>query len=120
MWRLFQKIFRWLVANEGKLTVALDISVTDELRQEGIAREFVNRIQNRRKEIGLEVTDRIQVKIKRHADIESAVNNFGERIIKTQTLANSLELVDELQGENAVEVVLDDTIRTLIMVVKNL
>jgi len=93
--------------------------VNDELRQEGIAREFVNRIQNLRKEIGLEVTDRIQVKIKKHADIISAVENFGERIIKTQTLANTLELVDELPREKAVEVVLDETIKTLIMVEKN-
>jgi len=108
----------WLVANEGRLTVALDITITDELRQEGIAREFVNRIQNLRKEIGLEVTDKILIRIVKHADILPAVKNFG-KYIGMQTLANSLELVDELPKDKAVEVILDDTIKTFIMVEKN-
>ncbi len=108
-----------LVANEGRLTVALDVTLTDELRQEGIARELVNRIQNIRKNMGLEVTDRIQIRIKRHKDIVSAVNNFGDKIIKVQTLANSLELVDELPDNKEDEVILDDTIKTFILVEKN-
>ena len=56
----------WLVANEGKLTVALDVNITQELKDEGYAREFVNRIQNMRKESGFEVTDKIAVEIQRH------------------------------------------------------
>ncbi len=108
----------WLVANEGRLTVALDITLTDELRQEGIAREFVNRIQNLRKEIGLDVTDKIQVIIVKQNDILPAVKNYG-KYIGMQTLASSLELVDELPKDQAVEVILDDTIKTFIMVKKN-
>ena len=108
----------WLVANEGKLTVALDVTLTDELRQEGIAREFINRIQNLRKDIGLEVTDKIQVRIAKHSGIDTAVENF-RKYIGTQTLASSLELVDELPGDKAVEVVLDDTMKTYITVDKS-
>ena len=108
-----------LVANEGRLTVALDVTLTDELRQEGIAREFVNRIQNIRKKMGLEVTDRIHIRIKKHKDIVSAVNNFGDKLIKAQTLANTLEMVDELPENKENEIELDDTIKTFIMVEKN-
>ena len=62
----------WLVASEGKLTVALDVNITQELKDEGIAREFVNRIQNIRKESGFEVTDKIAVEIQRHDADQSA------------------------------------------------
>ena len=65
----------WLVASEGRLTVALDLNITQELKDEGIAREFVNRIQNLRKESGFEVTDKIAVEIQRHELIDSAVAN---------------------------------------------
>ena len=61
----------WLVANEGKLTVALDVNITQELKDEGIAREFVNRIQNIRKDSGFEVTDKIAVEIQNHEVINS-------------------------------------------------
>ena len=109
----------WLVANEGKLTVALDVTLTDELRQEGIAREFINRIQNLRKDIGLEVTDKIQVRIAKHSGIDTAVENF-RKYIGTQTLASSLELVDELpRDKKPHEIVLDDTIKTSITVDKS-
>jgi isoleucyl-tRNA synthetase len=108
----------WLVANDGQITVALDITITDELRQEGIAREFVNRIQNLRKEVGLQVTDKILIRIVKHNDIIPAVENFG-KYIGMQTLANSLELVDELPKDKAVEVILDDTIKTFILIEKN-
>jgi isoleucyl-tRNA synthetase len=107
----------WLVANEGKLTVALDVEPTPELRQEGIAREFVNRIQNLRKDKGLEVTDKIRVKIVRHAEIDKAVENFG-RYIGEQTLAERVELVTENDVNRAEEVNLDDEIRTLIQIDK--
>jgi isoleucyl-tRNA synthetase len=83
----------WLVANEGALTVALEVELTDELRQEGMAREMVNRIQNLRKESGLEITDRIKATITPRAEVESAVNSFGE-YIKTQVLADDIIIAD--------------------------
>ena len=89
----------WLVANEGKLTVALDITVTDELLREGIARELVNRIQNIRKTNGYEITDKILVEIQRNENINAAVEAFAD-YIATQTLATKVALVDAV--ENAV------------------
>ncbi len=85
----------WLVANEGKLTVALDITVTDSLLREGIARELVNRIQNIRKSNGYEIVDKISVEIENRDEIEASVNEFAG-YIATQTLANSVTLVEEL------------------------
>lgn len=82
----------WLVANEGKLTVALDITVTDALVREGIARELVNRIQNIRKSNGFEITDKIVVEIESRHEIADAVNEYAS-YIATQTLANSVKLV---------------------------
>ena len=79
----------WLVANEGNLTVALEVELTEELKNEGMARELINRIQNIRKESGLEITDRIQITLAPHAEVETAVNGFGE-YIKTQVLADSI------------------------------
>ncbi|MCD4768683.1 MAG: DUF5915 domain-containing protein, partial [Bacteroidales bacterium] len=81
----------WLVANEGQLTVALDVTVTDELRLEGIAREFVNRIQNLRKESGFDFTDKIHVSIEKLAEIEEAVKTHTD-YIGSQTLADNIEL----------------------------
>ena len=85
----------WLVANEGTLTIALDITVTEELRQEGIARELVNRIQNLRKSSGYEITDKIAIKIEQHEEINAAVDTFNT-YIASQVLAISLELVNNL------------------------
>ena len=79
----------WLVASEGRLTVALDVTLTDDLRREGIARELINRIQNLRKESGLEVTDRIRVVIAKSAEIEDALAAYG-RYLCEQTLTESL------------------------------
>ncbi|HCC71610.1 MAG TPA: isoleucine--tRNA ligase, partial [Bacteroidales bacterium] len=81
----------WLVANEGTLTVALDVTVTDELKQEGIAREFVNRIQNLRKESGFDVTDKIHVSIENLEEIAGAVKKHSG-YISSQTLADHIEL----------------------------
>jgi isoleucyl-tRNA synthetase len=81
----------WLVANEGTLTVALDVTVSDELRLEGIAREFVNRIQNLRKESGFDVTDKISVWIEKIDEIEEAVRIHSD-YIGSQTLADSIDL----------------------------
>ena len=83
----------WLVGNEGNLTVALDITLTDELRNEGMARELVNRIQNLRKKGGLEITDRIHVEIQPEETITKAIKGFGEYVSR-QVLADEIRLVD--------------------------
>ena len=97
----------WLVASEGKLTVALDITVTDELRKEGVARELVNRIQNIRKDSGLEVTDKITVEIEAKELVEGAVAEFGD-YIGSQTLAASVKCSAEPQGAFVVESDIDE------------
>ena len=79
----------WLVANEGNLTVALDVELTDELRNEGMARELINRIQNLRKDSGLEIVDRIHVTIAENDQVVAAVNAFAD-YIKGQVLADSI------------------------------
>lgn len=81
----------WLVANAGKLTVALDITITDSLRKEGAARELVNRIQNIRKSSGFEITDRISIKIADNEQVRDAVSDYRE-YIASQVLADSIEL----------------------------
>ena len=85
----------WQVANLGNLTVALDVTLTEELKQEGISRELVNRIQNLRKELGFEVTDKIRVRIKEHPYISEALKN-NLSYICAEILADSLELVKDL------------------------
>jgi isoleucyl-tRNA synthetase len=87
----------WLVANEGNLTVALDVTVTEELRREGIARELVNRIQNIRKSSGFEITDKIQITLSKNANTDEAVQQYNEYICN-QVLATSLELADTVEG----------------------
>ncbi len=87
----------WLVANEGAITVALDINITDELRKEGVARELINRIQNIRKESGFDVTDKIQVLIERHELINDAIG-IHDKYIGSQTLADTVLLVDKLEN----------------------
>ncbi len=91
----------WIVATEGNYTVALDETISSTLKNEGIAREFVNRIQNLRKESGLEVTDRIELKIKSDDKINLAIND-NLNYICSETLANSLDLVEEVKGEKLV------------------
>ena len=95
----------WLVANEGNITVALDITVTEELKQEGIARELVNRIQNMRKSGGLEITDKICVTIEKNKETDKAVEVYGEYIAK-QVLANSIAVSDTMP-ENATDIDFD-------------
>lgn len=109
-----QDIEGWLVANSNGITVALDISISEELHQEGIARELVNRIQNIRKDSGFEVTDKIKVRIQRNGDIETAVLN-NEAYIKSETLTDLLEFEDELEGGVAIEF---DEIKTRIAINK--
>ncbi len=97
-----QDIEGWLVANSNGITVALDISISEELHQEGIARELVNRIQNIRKDSGFEVTDKIKVQIQRNGDLETAVLN-NEAYIKSETLTDILVFVDDLESGVAIE-----------------
>ena len=108
----------WQVINEGKLTVALDVTISDDLREEGIAREFINRIQNLRKEMGYEVTDRIDLKVLEHASIRSSLINNKDYIC-AETLAENLELVDRLDGEDVVNVEVDVDIHTRISIKKH-
>ena len=97
----------WLVASEGKLTVALDITLTDELRAEGVARELINRIQNLRKDSGFEVTDRIRVAIERKAAVADAVERHADYIAQ-QTLAVEVATADAPAGETVAECEVDD------------
>ncbi len=107
----------WLVANEGNLTVALDITVTDELRREGVARELVNRIQNIRKTSGFDITDKIDVYIASNEETDQAVKEYRDYMSR-QVLANTFEIVDTLSGEGVSE--LDfDTFKVNIKIVKS-
>ncbi len=87
----------WLVATEGRLTVALDITVTEELKREGVARELINRIQNIRKESGFEVTDRVKVVIEDKPLVKGAVADFAD-YIASQTLALEVRLAPAAEG----------------------
>ncbi len=92
----------WLVQNNGVLTIALDIELTPELIEEGIARELINRLQNLRKSSGLDITDRIRVEIVRNDAVNDAVEHCSE-YIASQVLANSITLVDSLHDGTAIE-----------------
>jgi isoleucyl-tRNA synthetase len=95
----------WLVANEGNITVALDITVTDDLRREGIARELVNRIQNLRKSNGFEITDKIDLKITGDSQIKDAVDVYKD-YIAGQVLAANIEWIDNIDSPTKLD--LDD------------
>ena len=109
-----QDIEGWLVANSNGITVALDITISDELRQEGIARELVNRIQNIRKDSGFEVTDTIKVQLKRNGILEEAILK-NEAYIKSETLTHDLVFVDDLKEGTEIEF---DEIKTMILISK--
>ena len=115
---LSEDIPGWQVTNEGKLTVALDTTISEKLREEGIAREFVNRVQNIRKDRGFEVTDKIGLKVLNKSEIrDSLVNN--KDYICAEILATSFELVDSMQSSEAVTVEVSENISTLITIHKN-
>ena len=97
----------WLVASEGKLTVALDITLTDEMRAEGVARELINRIQNIRKDSGFEVTDKIRVEIEQKELVAEAVARYAD-YIASQTLAVEVKSSAEPQGESVVATDIDE------------
>ena len=109
-----QDIEGWLVANQGGLTVALDVTITDELRKEGNARELINRVQNLRKESGLEVNDKIKLVIQKNDILERSIE-ANEEYIKTETLTN--ELVFEEIVEKGTEIAFDD-VNTKILIQK--
>ncbi|WP_299120654.1 isoleucine--tRNA ligase [uncultured Winogradskyella sp.] len=100
-----QDIEGWLVANEGSLTVALDVTISEELRKEGIARELVNRIQNLRKDSGFEVTDRIDVQLQNDVQVKEAVAS-NEEYIKSETLTEDLQIMDNVN--NGIEIAFDE------------
>ena len=104
----------WLVAHEGSITVALDITIDDDLIDEGISREIVSRVQTIRKESGFEVTDRIKIFMLEDKRISRAINNNIE-YIKSETLANSIELTNKLDKGIEVEF---DKIKTKIFLIK--
>lgn len=114
---LSEDIPGWLVASEGKVTVALDITLTEDLKQEGIARELINRIQNIRKEKGFEVTDKIELSVQKHNEISEAILNNNEYIC-SETLAVRLNYADVLEDASKVEVDIADDIKTFVMVQK--
>jgi isoleucyl-tRNA synthetase len=108
----------WLIASNGNLTVALDIYITDDLKKEGLARELVNRIQNLRKDNNFEVTDKIRVQIEKIEYLETAiVNNLS--YICAEILAESLDLVDKIEGDNQVAVELTEEFSTNIRIEKS-
>jgi isoleucyl-tRNA synthetase len=107
----------WKVANQGSLTVALDIHISDELKQEGLARELVNRIQTIRKESDFEVTDKINVRIVAKDLLESAINN-NKTYICGEILANQITIVSELNPSDSVIIDLDNGLTTQIQIKK--
>jgi len=111
---LSEDIPGWLVASEGAITVALDINITEDLRQEGIAREFVNRIQNIRKESDFEVTDKIKIQIQKNELFNDALLKYSE-YISNQTLASSFVLVEKIDSENARQVDIDEVITAILI-----
>ncbi len=106
---LSEDIPGWQVASTGRLTVALDINITEKLREEGIARELVNRLQNLRKEKGFEVTDKINVIIKSHPLLTSSVVS-NKNYICAEILAASLEMVENIDLEEASTVEIDESL----------
>ena len=110
-----QDIEGWLVANEGNITVALDVTISEALKEEGIARELVNRIQNLRKDSGFEVTDRIVVQLQEDKHITQAVKTNLE-YIKAETLTDNLEIINQVN--NGIEIAFDD-VNTKLFIQKN-
>ena len=109
-----QDIEGWLVANSNGITVALDITISPELKEEGMARELVNRIQNIRKDSGFEVTDKIKVTLQKNAELEKAIK-ANEAYIKSETLTEMLSFEENVN--NGIEIEFDD-IKTRILITK--
>lgn len=103
----------WTVAGKGRLTVALDITITPELEQEGNAREFVNRIQKIRKDSGFELTDRINVKVVADGSLKTSLEAFVD-YISAEILADELEFVPEISGGTDIEIN-DIVLKTIVL-----
>ena len=114
---LTEDIPGWVVTNLDNLTVALDISLTPKLKEEGIAREFINRIQNYRKDQKFEVTDRIKIELVKNNEIDEAIIHNNSYIC-SETLAESLTFVDQLNNEKAIIIELTDDIQAQLQIVK--
>ncbi len=112
-----QDIPGWVVSNQGRATVALDVTLTEDLIDEGVARELVNRIQNIRKDKDFEVTDKIMVRIEKNEQMESAVNNNFSYIC-SETLTDSLVFEKNLQGDNLLQIEITDEIKVNISIEK--
>jgi len=93
----------WLVNTDGKYTIALDVTITDELKEEGFAREFVNKIQNYRKDQDFEVTDRIKIQIKANGELKKAIEKHNDYIC-SQTLTNKIEFVEQLESSTEFDI----------------
>lgn len=107
----------WVIASDGNITIALDISVTEELREEGLARELVNRIQNIRKDKGFEVTDKINLRIEKNDVLSDAINHNNVYIC-SETLASSFQIVNEIEPTSRIVVDLADDVQAVISVEK--
>ena len=107
----------WKVANNGSITVALDINISEELRNEGLARELVNRIQNLRKDSDFEVTDKILVKIQQKIELDNAIKN-NLSYICSETLTTDFQIVNNLSPENSTIIEVDENLQTFIYIEK--
>ncbi|MDR2409145.1 MAG: isoleucine--tRNA ligase [Bacteroidales bacterium] len=112
-----QDISGWVVVNEGNLTVALDITITNELLEEGLARELVNRIQNFRKESNLDVVDKIRITVQHHPEVDTVTNNFKEYICR-ETLCEELVLADSIVDKKKIHFDLVEGIEIDILIEK--
>jgi isoleucyl-tRNA synthetase len=113
-----QDIPGWVVVNEGNLTVALDITITNELKEEGLARELVNRIQNFRKESNLDVVDKIKITVQRHPELNAMTENFKEYICR-ETLCEELILTDEIIDKKKIRLDLIEGVEIDILIEKS-
>lgn len=107
----------WVIASDGNITIALDVTVTDELKNEGLARELVNRIQNIRKDKGFEVTDKIILQVEKNDALLSAINHNNVYIC-SETLASSFEIRDQIEPSSRIVVDLADDLQAIISVEK--
>ena len=112
-----QDIPGWAVTSEGNYTVALDMTITDELFCEGLARELVNRVQTLRKSTGLEVTDRIEIFVEKNEQLEKAIAKFGDYICG-ETLASTITVKDQLTGEDVLEDELTENVKVRLKIRK--
>jgi isoleucyl-tRNA synthetase len=99
----FEDIPGWIVANEGNITIALDITITDELKKEGIARDIVNRVQNLRKDMGLEVQDKIRITVQKKDELIDGALMANKEYICSETQALSLVLTEKITDGKVVE-----------------